>query len=68
MVAEKDKRADNDMYFRVWGTYETADTQTVTATRYFLASTGLTLQVGTDTKARMQTSIGVLNRPEVSSP
>ena len=64
----KNQQTDNDMYFRVWGSYETSGTETVEVTRYVLASTGLTLQVGSDAKARTQTSIGVLNRPEVTGP
>jgi hypothetical protein len=39
----------------------------ISTSQYFLISTRLTLQVGADTKARMHTSIDVLNRPEVSS-
>ena len=58
--------ATKDIWLEIWGTI-TSPTPPP-PDRYFLQSIGLTLQVGTDTKARMQTRTDVLNRPEVSNP
>ncbi len=63
---KKNKQADNDMYFWVWGTYETTDTVTQDVTRNYLTSTGLTLQVGADNSTKTQTAVQVLNAPDVS--
>lgn len=63
---KKNAQADNDMYFRVWGTYETTDAQTVEVSRDYLISTGLMLQVGADTSTKTQTAVQVLNAPDVS--
>ncbi len=62
----KNKQADNDMYFYVWGTYETTSTVTEEGGRDYLISTGLTLQVGADTSTKTQTAVQVLNVPEVT--
>ena len=64
-LPRKNQQADNDIYFRVWGTYETSDTETTEVTRDVLASTGLTLQVGADTSMKNQTAVQVLNAPDV---
>ena len=61
---KKNLQANNDMYFYVWGTYET--TSTVEVSRDYLISTGLTLQVGAETSTKTQTAVQVLNAPEVS--
>ncbi|MCH8314580.1 MAG: prepilin-type N-terminal cleavage/methylation domain-containing protein [Planctomycetes bacterium] len=63
---KKNMQADNDMYFSVWGTYETTTTVTQDVTRNYLTSTGLTLQVGADTSTKTQTAVQVLNAPDVS--
>ena len=65
-LPKKNTQADNDMYFRVWGTYVTADTQTTEVTGDYLISTGLTLQVGAETSTKTQTAVQVLNAPDVS--
>ncbi len=61
---KKNLQANNDMYFYVWGTYET--TSTVEVSRDYLISTGLTLQVGAETSTKTQTAVQVLNAPDVS--
>lgn len=65
---KKNSQADNDMWFRVWGTYEVTTTQTVNTTRYFVESTSANLQVGADSRANLTARINHLNMPEVSSP
>lgn len=56
---------DYDMPFYVYGTYET-EAQEITTNRYFLRSVGITLRIGSDAAARVQTAGQVLNQPDVT--
>ena len=58
---------DYDMPFHIYGTYETETTQDVTTDQYFLHSVGIRLRAGPDTSTRVETSVPVLNEPEVPS-
>ncbi len=65
---KKNQRDENDMYFRIWGEYETTNNDPVTVTRHYVVSAGATLQVSSDNRARVESRTDILNRPEVSSP
>ena len=59
---------EQDLRFRVWGIYRITSSQNVTTYRYFLRSIGASLQVGTIAAAGVETSVQVLNMPEVTGP
>jgi hypothetical protein len=58
----------NDSPFYVYGTYETQSTTDVTTTKYYLTIVGLQLCVGADTAAHADTTVAVLDQPEVAAP
>ena len=57
--------ATKSMLFEVWGTYMTQDAQ---AYQYFLKNMKISLQAGSDTRGRLETSVRVLNEPQVLIP
>jgi hypothetical protein len=57
-----------DMRFQVYGSFATGGQQEITVDRYFVTSAGITLQAGSDSSARVDTAVQVLNAPEVDSP
>jgi len=62
------KQDDYDCTFRVYGTYETPGGGSVEVTRYFLNSIDVKLRVGSETAARIDDGVPVLNAPEVPDP
>lgn len=59
---------EQDLCFFVYGSYATTGEEEITTERYFLTSARLTLRVGDDAATRVETSIRILNAPEVMSP
>jgi hypothetical protein len=59
-------RQKYDTKFNVWGYFSSTSEQTVTVDKYFLSSVRLVLRVGADAATRMETSVQVLNEPEVT--
>jgi len=57
---------DYEMPFSIFGSYETETTQEITIDHYFLESVGITLRVGSNAAARVETAAQVLNQPEVT--
>jgi Tfp pilus assembly protein FimT len=57
--------AVKSMLFEVWGTYMTQDAQ---AYQYFLKNMKISLQSGTDSRSRLETSVRVFNEPQVPIP
>lgn len=57
--------ATQSMLFEVWGTYLTQDAQ---AYQYFLKNMKISLQAGSDTRGRLETTVRVLNEPQVLIP
>lgn len=62
------RRDQNDFLFRAYGTYETAGGGPVEETRYFITGVNLQLRVGPDASTRVETSVQILNSPEVAAP
>ncbi len=57
-----------DLRFSVWGRYATTGQLEITVDRYFVTSTRIALRVGPNPSTRVETSVQVLNTPEVASP
>lgn len=57
-----------DLRFYVYGSYATGGEQQVTVDRYFVTSAQLAVQTGSDSDGRVETSMRILNEPEVTSP
>jgi len=57
-----------DLRFSVWGRYAATGQQEITVDRYFVTSTKIALRVGLNPSTRVETSVQVLNTPEVASP
>jgi prepilin-type N-terminal cleavage/methylation domain-containing protein len=57
-----------DLRFYVYGSFGTTGTQEVTVDRYFVTNATVALQISTDASTRVETSVQVLNAPEVASP
>ncbi len=60
------KIKQQDLRFYVYGSFATMGTQEITVDRYFVTATGIGLQIGTDASTRVETSVQVLNAPEVA--
>ena len=58
----------NDAMFRVYGRYTASSDQQIETSRYFLTAAAIKLRVGADAAARLQTSVPLLNEPEVATP
>lgn len=57
-----------DLRFSVWGRYATTGQQEITVDRYFVTSTRIALRIGPNPSTRVETSVQVLNTPEVATP
>jgi hypothetical protein len=57
--------AGQSLLFSVYGTVTTPTTPQIQST-YYLNSVGIRLRTGTDSQAAVQTSVQILNRPEVT--
>ena len=62
------KRDQNDMPFRAYGTYTTIGEGNVETTRYFVVSSGCQLQVGSDGAHACELDTEIVSRPEVVTP
>jgi hypothetical protein len=62
------KLKQQDVRFYVYGASASQTTQPVVTQRYFVTSTGVTVRIGSDPSARVETSVQILNAPEVASP
>lgn len=58
----------NDLRFHLYGKCETTTTEEITVDRYLLKSVRIALQVGDNSAPRVETSIPILNGPEVTLP
>ena len=61
-------RHQQDLYFYVYGSYQSLTTQELNVSRYFVGNVGITLRVGADASVRVSTAVPVLNAPEVTGP
>ena len=61
-------RIQNDIPFRVTGTYQSSGLQDVTVDSFFLKSVGVRLRSGTDDTTGVESTTAILNVPEVTSP
>lgn len=59
------KRQGESLLFSVYGTVTTAGTP-LTQNTYYLNGVGIRLRTGTDNQATVQTSVRIVNRPEVT--
>lgn len=55
-----------DLRFYLYGSFGMTGTQEVTVDRYFLTAASIGLQISADTSTRVETSVQVLNAPEVA--
>jgi hypothetical protein len=64
----KSEHYTNDHLFYVYGTCQTQSTTDVPITKYYLVTVGLQLCVGADATAHADTTVAVLDQPEVATP
>lgn len=57
-----------DLRFSVWGRWAATGQQEITVDRYFVTLTRIALRTGLNPSTRVETSVQVLNAPEVASP
>jgi hypothetical protein len=61
-------RNQNDMLFRLYGSYQTPGTGSGGLTRYFITRVNSTLRVGSAPESRIDGGVRILNAPEVAAP
>lgn len=59
---------ENDLLFRAYGTYTTLSETSEPIIRYFVVSSEIAAQAGTDANFRRTTTTDIVNRPEVIAP
>jgi hypothetical protein len=57
-----------DLRFYLYGSYLTTGTQEVTVERYFVTSMRTSVRLGPDSTSRVETTVQILNQPEVATP
>lgn len=62
------ERDDNDMPFRIYGSYTTGGAEAVEQTRYFITRVNSKLRVGSASETRIDGGVRILNAPEVPAP